>query len=96
LAGDWAVTIKYLHGQGEQQFSLQQAGGVLTGTHKGEIYQGMMTGTVRANTLEIRSHMPVSGSSIEWRFKGMASGNALSGSVDMGEYGPATWTATRL
>ena len=96
LSGNWAVTIKYVRGQGEQQFTLQQTGGALTGTQKGELYQGALTGVVRANTVEMRSRMPVPGSVVDWRFKGTASGNAMSGTVDLGEYGIVPWTATKI
>ena len=105
LAGNWAVTIKYVRGQGEHQFTLQQSGGELTGMQKGEIYQGTLTGMVRANTIEMRSYMPVSGSSgratgglsgIDWRFKGTANGNTMVGTVDLGEYGVVPWTAVRI
>jgi hypothetical protein len=39
--------------------------------------------------------MPVGGNAIAWTFTGTASGDALSGAVDMGEYGPASFTAHR-
>jgi hypothetical protein len=39
--------------------------------------------------------MPVPGNGIHWSFEGSARGNSMSGSVNMGEYGPATWTATK-
>ena len=96
LAGSWAFTITYERGVGEQQFILQQTGSALTGTQKGEIYQGTVTGTVRANTVEMRSRMPVPGSTIDWRFKGTASGKTMSGTVDLGEYGIVPWTAVRI
>jgi seryl-tRNA(Sec) selenium transferase len=96
LAGNWAVTIKYERGTGEQQFTLQQSGGELTGTQRGEIYQGAITGMVRANMIEMRSRMPVPGSSIDWRFKGTATGNSMAGTVDLGEYGVVPWTAVRI
>ena len=95
LAGSWAFTIKYERGVGEQQFTLQQNGGELTGAQKGEIYQGAVTGLVRGSTVEMRSRMSVPGSTIDWRFKGTASGNAMSGTVDLGEYGIVPWTAVR-
>jgi hypothetical protein len=47
LQGRWAVTVKYLRGEGQQQFVLSQSADKLTGTHKGEIYQGAMTGHLR-------------------------------------------------
>ena len=105
LAGSWAFTINYERGVGEQQFTLQQTGNELTGTQNGEIYQGTVTGTVRANMVEMRSRMPVSGSSgratgglsgIDWRFKGAANGNTMAGTVDLGEYGIVPWTAVRI
>ena len=96
LSGTWAVTIKYVRGQGEQQLVLAQSGGNLTGSQKGELYQGDVTGRVRANTVEMRSRMPVPGSVVDWRFKGTASGNAMSGTVDLGEYGIVPWTATKI
>ena len=95
LQGNWAVTVKYLRGEGHQQFALTQAGDRLTGTHKGEIYQGAMTGEVRGNAVTLKSRMPVSGSSIDWTFKGRVQGGTFQGSVDMGEYGPASFTAVR-
>jgi hypothetical protein len=95
LSGNWAVTIQYVRGQGEQQFTLQQDGASLTGSQKGEIYQGAITGTVRANTLEMVSRMPVPGSVIDWRFKGTVTGNNMSGTVNLGEYGIVPWTAVK-
>jgi uncharacterized pyridoxal phosphate-dependent enzyme len=95
LQGRWAVTVKYLRGEGQQQFVLSQSADKLTGTHKGEIYQGAMTGHVRGDTVTLHSRMPISGSAIEWAFKGRVQGGALSGTVDMGEYGPAGFTAVR-
>ena len=95
VAGNWAVTVRYMLGEGQQQFVLAQDGAALTGTHKGEIFQGALTGTVRAGTVELKGRMPVPGNSINWTFQGTVQGNAMSGSVDMGEYGPATFTAVR-
>jgi hypothetical protein len=39
--------------------------------------------------------MEVPGNDIHWTFTGTASGNQISGAVNMGEYGPATFTAVR-
>jgi uncharacterized pyridoxal phosphate-dependent enzyme len=95
VAGEWVVTIHYLRGEGLQRFSITQDDGSLRGRHMGEIYAGTLQGSVQRNRLELRSHMPVSGSAIEWTFKGEVQDGILSGSVDMGEYGPARFTAVR-
>jgi uncharacterized pyridoxal phosphate-dependent enzyme len=95
VQGAWAVTIQYPRGVGEQKFTLEQSGNDLTGTHDGEIYNAKFTGTIHANQIELHSNMQVGGNAIPWTFKGAVEDNHISGSVNMGEYGNATWRATR-
>jgi uncharacterized pyridoxal phosphate-dependent enzyme len=95
IAGQWAVEIKYPRGTGAQRFTLQQDGDQLTGTQAGEIYQASLKGILHADHVELTSVMQVSGNAIPWTFLGVVSGNNISGTVHMGEYGDATWTATK-
>ena len=95
MAGTWAVSIQYSCGRGEQHFVLKQDGNSVTGDHKGEIYSGTVQGTIHGDQLKLRSNMVVPGNGIHWTFDGSVRGNSASGKVDMGEYGPATWTATK-
>jgi hypothetical protein len=95
MAGNWAVTIHYPCGTGEQVFVLQQNGNAVTGEHKGEIYNAMLQGSIHGDQLTLRSNMAVPGNAIHWTFEGSVRGNSASGNVNMGEYGPATWTAIK-
>lgn len=95
VSGTWAVTIQYPRGTGEQKFTIQQSGNDLTGTQKGEIYTADLKGAIHADQIELHSNMEVGGNSIRWAFKGAVQGNDIAGSVNMGEYGDATWKATR-
>jgi len=95
MAGTWAVSIKYPCGTGEQHFTLKQDGNNVTGDHKGEIYNGTVQGTIHGDQLTLRSNMVVPGNGIHWVFEGTVHGNSASGNATMGEYGPATWTATK-
>jgi uncharacterized pyridoxal phosphate-dependent enzyme len=95
VAGAWSVKIQYPRGIGEQTFLLEQSGNSVTGTQTGEIYNAKLSGVVHADTVELHSNMEVPGNSIPWTFKGKVNGNAASGSLTMGEYGGATWSATR-
>ncbi|MDE1177286.1 MAG: PLP-dependent transferase [Edaphobacter sp.] len=95
VEGDWAVTIHYPRGTGEQKFTLRQNGNDITGNHIGEIYKAPMKGSIHADQLELTSGMAVGGNTIHWTFKGKVEGNEASGSVNMGEYGDATWKAIR-
>lgn len=95
VAGEWNVTIQYLRGEGQQRFAIAQEGDALRGDHKGEIYEGRLRGEVRNKSVKISSRMAVPGNGIEWTFTGTVDGSRMSGTVDMGEYGPATFTAVR-
>ncbi len=95
VAGIWNVQMKYLCGEGSQRFLLEQQEGAVTGVHQGEIYNGNLTGKVHAQQVSFRSVMPVGGNEIEYSFSGTATGNSMSGTVTLGEYGHAQWSATR-
>ena len=95
IAGDWVVSIQYRRGTGEQHFSIQQSGDKLSGSQVGENYSAELKGLVHANQVELTSSMQVSGNEIPWTFNGTVSGNSMSGTVHMGEYGNATWTAIK-
>jgi uncharacterized pyridoxal phosphate-dependent enzyme len=95
VAGIWDVQMKYLCGEGRQRFLLEQQEGAVTGVHQGEIYNGNLTGKVHAQQVTFRSTMAVGGNEIEYSFSGIATGNSMSGTVALGEYGHAEWSATR-
>ena len=95
VAGIWDVQMKYLCGEGRQRFLLEQGEGAVTGVHQGEIYNGNLSGKVHAQQVKFRSTMPVGGNEIEYSFSGIATGNSMSGTVALGEYGHAEWSAAR-
>jgi hypothetical protein len=95
VQGTWAVTIQYPRGVGEQKFTLEQNGNDLTGTQNGEIYNAKFKGVIHADQIELHSNMEVGGNTIPWIFTGTVEGSSIAGSVHMGEYGGATWKASR-
>jgi uncharacterized pyridoxal phosphate-dependent enzyme len=95
VAGIWNVQMKYQCGEGSQRFLLEQQESAITGVHQGEIYSGNLSGKVHAQQVSFRSVMPVGGNAIEYAFSGTATGNSMSGTVALGEYGHAEWSATR-
>jgi seryl-tRNA(Sec) selenium transferase len=95
VAGNWAVTIHYVRGTGEQRFVLSQSGNDLTGEQQGEIYHAPFKGAVHADQVVLTSSLPVTGYPIPCNFKGTVKGNTMMGTVTMGEYGEATWEAVR-
>jgi uncharacterized pyridoxal phosphate-dependent enzyme len=95
LAGTWNVTIDYVRGVGQQQFVLQQNGAALTGEQKGEIFSATLKGKVDADHAMLMSVMAANGYQVPFTFTGVVAGNKFSGDVRMGEYGAATFTATK-
>jgi seryl-tRNA(Sec) selenium transferase len=110
VAGKWAVTIQYLRGTGTQQFDLTQNGSSVTGTQTGEIFNGSFGGgggargggrgggggsTVQGNQVTLSSAMPIPGNPVRFVFKGTVHGDTMAGTVNMGEYGDATWNAVK-
>ena len=95
VGGAWTVTVTYPRGEAAHRFTLEQAGSEVTGQHRGELYNGAIRGTVRAGTVEMRSTFQIPGNNVGWTFRGQVSGNRMSGTAEMGEYGPATWTAVK-
>lgn len=93
--GSWAVTVEYFSGRGAQKLTLQQSGSDITGMQHGEIYNGRLRGKVQGNMVEFRSVMAVPGNPFTWTFKGEHRDGRMAGTVNMGEYGPAKWTAVR-
>jgi seryl-tRNA(Sec) selenium transferase len=95
VAGDWAVTIHYLRGTGEQHFVLKQDGNSVTGDQHGEIYNTTMSGSVHADQIALNSVLPVVGYPLPCHFTGKVDGNRMSGTVTLAEYGVAEWEAVR-
>jgi seryl-tRNA(Sec) selenium transferase len=95
LAGIWNVSINYVRGIGQQRFILKQDGGVLSGEQKGELFNAPIHGQVNADRVTLKSVMRPNGYYVQYIFTGVVSGNSFSGDVNLGEYGDATFTATK-
>jgi len=95
VAGQWELTIDFVHLSAKHNLVLEQDGTRLTGTHHGEFASGDLNGTVAANTLRFQSSIPTEGTRVSFNFSGTAEKDTMSGIVTLGEYGEAKWTAAR-
>ena len=95
VQGMWAVVLQYSRGAGEQRFTLKQSGNELNGTQEGELYKASLKGSIHADKIQLVSEMAVSGNSVTWNFQGDVTGTQMGGVVQLGEFGSATWKATR-
>ena len=95
VAGRWDARLEFLLGADDHTLFFEQNGNDLVGTHRGEVASGNLRGWVEGNTVEFRSSQPVEGTRLEFVFRGEVSTDSMSGTVDLGEYGQARWSARR-
>jgi D-glucosaminate-6-phosphate ammonia-lyase len=95
LSGRWDAELVFIRGSEPHTLFLEQKGGRLRGTHWGEALHGKLDGWIEGDEVQFRSVQPTEATQLEFRFRGRATAQSISGTVDLGEYGNATWTAQR-
>lgn len=96
LSGQWDVHIEYLAGASDHVLHLRQQGNRIEGSHQGDFVSRDLTGTLRGDEVRISSaYTERHGDSLMFTFTGRLSGEEMSGTLDMGEYLSARWTAKR-
>jgi D-glucosaminate-6-phosphate ammonia-lyase len=95
LAGQWELHLDFVHLSADHKLELEQDGNRLMGTHHGEFASGDLAGSVAVNDVRFQSSLGTDGTRVSFQFTGTAEGGKMSGTVALGEYGEARWTAVR-
>jgi hypothetical protein len=95
IAGRWDVSVQYESGSAEHKLFLTTKGNRVSGTHLGWAFEGELSGAIDGDKVDFRSALPSGGQRLRYEFSGNIAGDAMSGDVDLGEYGRARWTARR-
>jgi L-seryl-tRNA(Ser) seleniumtransferase len=96
LSGRWDVRIDYAAGTSNHVLHLKQEGSRIEGTHQGDFVSRDLGGTVDGDAVRLTSSYPERhGDALSFTFTGKVSGAEISGTLDMGEYLTAKWTARR-
>ena len=95
VAGAWKVQMDFTRSSATHSVTLEQDGAKLTGTHRGEFYAGPIAGAVAANTVKFRTSHKVHGTQLSYDFNGVVDNGEMKGTVAMGEYGTAKFTARK-
>ena len=95
VAGQWDVKLDFVYGSANHSVILEQDGAKLMGTHHGEFAAGDLSGSVAGNEVTFQSSIPTEGTRVSFQFTGKVSDGRISGTVALGEYGEAKFTAER-
>lgn len=95
ISGHWDLTVTYFTSTSQHRLYLQQEGNWITGTHQSEYSTQEIVGTVAGDEVKLRSQMRMPGDSILFMFAGRMVDDALSGTIHLGEYLTARFTARR-
>jgi len=95
VAGQWDLYLTFIRGEASHSLYLEEDGGKLRGQHRGEFLAGDIRGTRDGAHVRLRTSHPYEGTSLGYTFEGVVSGDSMTGTVDLGEYGKAQFTAKR-
>jgi len=96
LSGRWDVRIDFLASSSEHVLHLKQQADKLEGTHQGDFLSRDLSGAIHGNEVRIASSVSERhGDSLQYEFTGTLQGEQLSGTLSMGEYLGARFTAKR-
>jgi L-seryl-tRNA(Ser) seleniumtransferase len=95
VSGAWQVDVQFVASKSTHGFQLLQNGNRLTGSHQGDFATRDLTGTINGDTVTLSSNLAARGDTAPFRFTGRVAGDVLAGTLDLGEYLGATFTARR-
>ena len=96
LRGSWDATIQFFSSVSHHALFIEHDGKWIKGFHKGDFSVRELTGVIESDTtVKLRSVDRRPGDSITFIFSGTISGDSIAGSIYMGEYRTATFTAKR-
>ena len=95
VTGEWDVEVTFVSGSATQTFALAQRGSDLVGTHTASFARRDLAGTLHGSDILLRSSYTEQGVRLNFTFTGTLRGETIEGRVSLGEYGTATWKASR-
>jgi uncharacterized pyridoxal phosphate-dependent enzyme len=95
ISGHWDLTVEYFTSTSHHQLYLQQEGNWIEGTHQSDFSHQAIVGVVEGDQVKLRSQVHLPGDNIPFLFAGRVADDVISGSIHLGEYLTAKFTARR-
>jgi len=95
VTGTWNMTTETQRGTRNAIMVLTQSGENVTGTYKGQRGDLPISGTVKGTALNLSYKLEIQGNELEVKYVGTVSGDAMSGTVAMGQMGEGKFTGKK-
>lgn len=95
LGGHWDVTVEFFTSKSPHKLYIEQDGNWIQGTHTSDFSVQEVVGMIEGDQVKLRSNLRKPGDGITYLFSGTVSGGTMSGSIFLGEYLTAKFTAKR-
>ncbi len=96
VSGRWVASIQFAGSASEHTLFLQQDGTRIVGTHQGDFVSRDLSGSMDGAAVRfVSSYTEENGDNLMFDFAGTVTADGMSGTLDMGEYRSAQWTAKK-
>ncbi len=95
IAGHWEVEMEFFTSKSTHYLFLEQDGNWISGSHQSDFSTQDIVGMVEGDEIKLRSNYSAVGDHISYWFSAKQDGDTLSGSVFLGEYLTAKFSAKR-
>lgn len=95
IAGHWDVTVEYFTSKSQHTIFIEQDGNWIQGTHHSDFTVQEIMGMIEGDEVKLRSNVRIPGSGVTYLFSGKATSDSINGSIYLGEYLNAKFTAKR-
>ena len=95
LAGSWDVDVKFSSSSAKHKLFIEQDCNWIKGGHKTTFAVSDLSGSIEGNQIRLQSALRLIGDHVPYTFTGTVTGDQMTGSIFMGEYRSAKFTAVR-
>ncbi|MEK6781215.1 MAG: aminotransferase class V-fold PLP-dependent enzyme [Bacteroidota bacterium] len=95
IGGHWDVTVEFFSGKSMHKLYIEQDGNWIQGTHTSDFSLQEIAGMIEGDQVKMQSRIHPPGDGITYLFSGTVTGSNMSGSIYLGEYMNAKFTAKR-
>ena len=95
ITGMWALNVETPMGAREMKFNATQTGETLTGTMASGRGDMPITGTVKGSAVAFMMKVNAQGMDLQIDYAGTVEGDAMKGTMKLGDMGEGTWTGKK-